>query len=509
MNSRLALSTLAISLAGVAAVRLDAGPTVDVLLLYTPAARAYAGGYAGMQAALQSFIAATNTAYANSQVDLTVRLVGSSEVSYTESSSFNTDLVRLQNGSDGYMDEAASLRDAFGADLVGLIRRDAAAGVAGLAYVGGGDGNASFAPYAYSVTADNWALGNWAFPHELGHNYGCWHDRQNSSSTHPYAYGWRFYGNNGSQYITVMAYYPGTRILYFSNPSVLYQGQPTGVASPASNAADNALLLSVSAPGTSAFRATKTISGSGVRGDFNGDGVSDLLLLNPQTGARQVWFLQNGARSGTALLAGASVDYQPVALGDFNGDGHSDVVYQNLATGDRSVVLCQATARIGTLSLPTGSAVWRIVTSGDFNGDTKPDFFFQNIQTGERVIGLMDGNTRIGTVTLPAGTPAWLAVGTGDFNRDGSIDVVYQNTQTGERSIGLYSGTTRTGTLAMATGSPLWPIVGGGDFNGDGHADLVYQNTTTGDIVLGFFNGAVRSSTANLSGAGAWRVVNH
>ena len=61
----------------------------------------------------------------------------------------------------------------------------------------------------------------------------------------------------------------------------------------------------------------------------------------------------------------------------------------------------------------------------------------------------------------------------------------------------------------MATGSPLWPIVGGGDFNGDGHADLVYQNTTTGDIVLGFFNGAVRSSTANLSGAGAWRVVNH
>jgi hypothetical protein len=487
-----------------------AGPTVDVFLLYTPAARAYAGGVAGMNAALQSYVTATNTGYSNSQIDLTLRLVGSSETSYTESSSFNTDLTRLQNASDGFMDEAAGLRDAYGADLVGLIRRDSAAGVAGLAYVGGGDGNASFAPYAFSVTADNWAVGNWAFPHELGHNYGAWHDRQNSSgATHAYAYGWRFYGNNGTQYITVMAYYPGTRILYFSNPSLLYQGQPTGVAAPAANAADVALLHSVSASGTSAYRATKQVVGSGVRADFNGDGVSDLVLYNPSTGARQVWFIQNGARSGSATLNGASTTFQVVALGDFNADNHPDLVYQDLTVGTRSIVLCQATARVGTLALPAGSAVWRIVTSGDFNGDAKPDFFFQNIQTGERVIGLMDGNTRIGTVALPAGSAAWLAVGTGDFNRDGSTDVVYQNTQTGERSIALYQGTTRSGTLAMATGSPLWPIVGAGDFNGDGHADLVYQNTSTGDIVLGFFNGATRTSTANLSGAGVWRVVNH
>ena len=117
-NASLALSALALSLA-TAPSRAPAGPTVDILLLYTPAARANAGGYAGMQAALQSYVAATNTAYANSQVDLAVRLVGSSEVSYSESASFNTDLARLQNPSDGYMDEAAGLRDVRGEERLG------------------------------------------------------------------------------------------------------------------------------------------------------------------------------------------------------------------------------------------------------------------------------------------------------------------------------------------------------------------------------------------------------
>ena len=40
-----------------------------------------------------------------------------------------------------------------------------------------------------------------------------------------------------------MAYAPGTRILYFSNPGVQYLGNPTGVSEAAGNSANNALSL--------------------------------------------------------------------------------------------------------------------------------------------------------------------------------------------------------------------------------------------------------------------------
>ncbi len=49
------------------------------------------------------------------------------------------------------------------------------------------------------------------------------------------AYGYNFVGNDGIHYRTVMSYgYPGeglattTGIPYYSNPDILYEGQPTG-----------------------------------------------------------------------------------------------------------------------------------------------------------------------------------------------------------------------------------------------------------------------------------------
>jgi len=45
------------------------------------------------------------------------------------------------------------------------------------------------------------------------------------------------------QYRTVMAYAPGTRIPYFSNPDVTYQGVPTGVPIGQPNEAHNAMVI--------------------------------------------------------------------------------------------------------------------------------------------------------------------------------------------------------------------------------------------------------------------------
>ena len=483
--------------------------TVDVFIAYTPAARAYAGGVNGMVAAINSYVALTNTCYTNSDIAITLRLVGTAEVNYTEADSFNTDLTRLQNLTDGYIDEIGTLRDAYGADLVALIRRNSAAGVAGLAYVG--NASPGFAPYAYSVTADVWASGNLAFPHELGHNYGSWHDRQNSSgATHAYAYGWRFYGNNGTQYITVMAYYPGTRIPYFSNPSVLYQGQPTGVALPSATAADNALLHETSAAGTAAFRAATTPSGSGVRGDFTGDGKPDLILWNASTGARSLWTMNGAARAAVSALPAGSSAWQIMTTADFNADGHADLIFQNFTTGGRTIWLMNGPARQSIVDLPVGLTTWRIGTAADFNADGQVDLIFHNTADGRRSLWLMNGVTRVSVVDLPTGIASWHIAASADFNADSKPDILFQNVTDGRRSLWLMNGITRDSTVDLATGLPTWRIVAAQDMNADGKPDIVFENIADGRRSLWLMNGTARTATVDLPAVdAAWRISNH
>jgi hypothetical protein len=483
---------------------------LDVLMLYTPAARTYAGGVNAMKAAIYSHIALANRCYSNSDMPITLRPTAMMEVDYTEAGTLNEDLARLQNPADGHMDEVIGLRNTYGGDLVALIRRNDAAGVAGIAYVNTGNGDSGFSSWAFSVTADIWASGNLAFPHEIGHNLGCNHDRQNASgATHPYAYGWRFQGGNNVQYISVMAYYPGTRIPHFSNPTIRYQGTATGVASGAS-AADNALRHEVTAAGMAAYRNTASLPGSGVRGDFNGDGKVDIVLSNTSNGARQVWLMSGNSRDQLITLPSGSAPWQVATIADMNADGHSDIIYQNVSTGERSIALMNGVVRTGTATLATGAPEWRIVGAADFSGDAKPDLLFQNVSTGARSIGVMNGTARVGTLPLAAGSPAWRMMATADFNGDGKTDIIYQNLNTGERSIVLMDGATRLAAVVMPTGDPAWQVMAAADFNNDGKPDLLFQNIHTGACSIGLMDGTTRTTSmaAPAATGAAWRVGN-
>jgi hypothetical protein len=224
----------------------NAPATISVLVVYTPAAAnsSYASSHSGINNVISTMIALGNTCMSHSQTGITLTLAHSAQVSYTETLDMSTSLSRLQNPSDGYMDNVHALRRQYNADLVQLISIDNNSG--GLGYLSP-DTEGSY-EYGFSVVyvtqvADSYPCS----VHELGHNMGLGHGAQQTSVTatgiFSYSQGWTWTGNQTNQYgnkryASVMSYsgnYYADGLIpaytsYFSNPNVSYLGGVTGNA---------------------------------------------------------------------------------------------------------------------------------------------------------------------------------------------------------------------------------------------------------------------------------------
>lgn len=227
-------------------VFLDAGNTViDLMIVYTPAALTYAGGTAGINNVIAQAMTRAQACMDNSQIPVTFRLAHSAQITYTESGNSNTDIARLQNTSDGYMDEVHAWRDTYGADVVHLLTT--ANDTGGLGYLL--NTTAGLPAWAFSLTRVQQAATTYTVIHEVGHNMGAHHHKAQNVQPGPglysYAAGWRWTGTNGSRYCSVMTYEAGTyfadglshtRVGWFSSPSTTYQGAATGDAADGDNA---------------------------------------------------------------------------------------------------------------------------------------------------------------------------------------------------------------------------------------------------------------------------------
>ena len=209
--------------------RRDDGSTLDLMVLYTPAARAAAGGKAGVENLIALGVTETNVAYANSGIVPRVRLVRMEEIYYGESTEdILVDLQRLQNPKDRQIDKVHRLRNQHQADLVMLVGESTAGGC-GIAFVMRNGGTATFQSFAFSYVARQCISPTYSFAHELGHNMGSQHASDDSftgEGAFPYSYG---YKDPGFVFRTVMATGCACpRVLHFSNPQISFQGRVTG-----------------------------------------------------------------------------------------------------------------------------------------------------------------------------------------------------------------------------------------------------------------------------------------
>jgi Ca2+-binding RTX toxin-like protein len=189
------------------------------------------------------------------------------------------------------------------------------------------------------------------------------------------------------------------------------------------------------------------------RGDFNGDGQIDHLFRHIGTGENLVWYLDgSGSRIGSANLSIPFVDtgWNVAGVGDFNGDGVSDILWRHQTAGLTSLWQMNGVTASATtlLSIPVGSD-WQIAGVGDFAGDGRADILWRNPGAGLTSVWQMNGATILSTTLLSHAAPVGWEVGAvGDFLGDGKADILWRN-DTGN-VLWQMDGATRTGTSSPA-----------------------------------------------------------
>ena len=176
--------------------------TIDLLSVYTPQARAAAGGAAQIHAIIQAAVDAANQSFSNSQIGAVYRLVRTAEASRNDSGDLNQDLAWVAGDS-----ATASLRNEVGADMVSLVVEDGG-GFCGMSYAMRSPG-ASFAAGAFQVTKRGCAISNLSFAHEHGHNLGMEHDPAYGAPPTSASYPWSFGQIVNGVFRTVMSYPSG------------------------------------------------------------------------------------------------------------------------------------------------------------------------------------------------------------------------------------------------------------------------------------------------------------
>lgn len=345
--------------------------TIDVLLGYTPGYRDYRGGITAIDTVLTNLVETANLSFANANINVRYRLVGTVQVSYPDNTLNDNTLDELTGVSQATAAALVPLHDArdrLGADMVGLVRRfNGAQQSCGVAWQSGGTDSR----WGYAVISDGVDGGYYCtrgtLAHEFGHLLGSGH--QHETGQEP---GFNFgHRSDVGSFHTTMAYAINgqSEILVYSSPSITTcNGQACGVP----DQADNARAFLTTVPNVVQYRQTVVpLDDSSSPGQVMGPSGKCLDVAGGATGnaaavqvwscngfRQQKWSFQRGSRS----LRGEGTDKVLDISGVSRASGAPIQLYQSLNTENQGWHFTSSSL------IATGGKVLDVVSAGSGNG---------------------------------------------------------------------------------------------------------------------------------------------
>ncbi len=261
-------------------------------------------------------------------------------------------------------------------------------------------------------------------------------------------------------------------------------------------------------------------------GDLDGDGKSDLVVVNYSTNTMSVYHNASSIGSINGYSFATSVDFATgfnpisVTIGDVDGDGKPDLIVANQYSN--SVSVYRNTTTIGSItnssfaakvdfalySQPPGAQPLSIAIS-DFDGDGKPDIAVANAMSN--TISIFRNTSSKGNITSTSFAPRVdfttgsqpTYINIGDIDGDGKPDIVTANFY--GNSISVFRNTSTLGNITAGSFAGKVDFAAGinprsiaiGDLNGDGKVDLAVANVSNNTISV-FQNTSIPGSiTAN------------
>jgi hypothetical protein len=259
---------------------------------------------------------------------------------------------------------------------------------------------------------------------------------------------------------------------------------------------------------------TSSIPFNVVVGDFNRDGHVDLAVtLNAYNSGGINIFLGNGDGTFTPSSSNPPTGSQPseMTVGDYNGDGLLDLAVVNFGNASVTILLGNGDGTFipSNLSPQVGSSPGAMI-QGDFNGDGILDLAVMNIYNSNTVnilLGNGDGSfTPAGTVAANNGATS---IAAGDLNGDGKLDLVIGGGYNTPLILLLGNG---DGTFMPAPTNPTTnnyaTTIAVADLNNDGKADIIEANASFSSNITvllgngdGTFTTEVDTATGTAPGA--------
>jgi ELWxxDGT repeat protein len=270
-------------------------------------------------------------------------------------------------------------------------------------------------------------------------------------------------------------YSVGCGATFTAAPGTLTPGQSICVRHTASPNLSSGVTTTLTVGGTAATFTSITVAplpGGSAPNDVNGDARADLVWVD---GAGNVT---------TQFMNGAQVAYTApyalapgVAIGDvadFDGDGRSDLLLVNSATRAVSIAFFQGSGFSAPQAVGQAPNGYTLVGAARVNGGIAADIVWRD-PPGRFVVWTMNGATIVSSTTPASVGGGWDVLAMGDLDGGGSAELLVANNGGQLRMVKL-AGPEAGAEIKLDARQPSKAVLAGlGDLDGDGRADLVWK----------------------------------